>query len=245
MGGIWEYFLRGATGFVGKTPLGLTGRSYRESLAVFGRENFTAAIQALPTRLAAHFDSRAGHLSATALLGAESKIGDDFVLLLDLRLFSHTKGQAGETERPFFTNLADFGLKLLDSRRSQPWLDEESRQAMRLELESLKAPAGCTGSSLSLPPPETVLPRLLSLLDPTLPIVIFSSTHRTELIEPFRDYGNIITGFHKPVLGGLSEGWELAVREMHRDFLDAVDRAAAILRVRQLLSPFQKNLLLN
>jgi hypothetical protein len=236
MAELWSRFVAGALGFYGP-------KSNR--FATLGKTNFSTAIQALPERLAAHFNSRAAYLGAEALLGAGTSMGDDYVLLLDLRLFSHTSGQTGAAEVAFFANLADFGLRLLDSRRNLPWLNQDTKKAMRLELESLKEPSTSTTGCLSLPPAETLLPRLLSLLDPTLPIVIFSSTQRAELIEPFRDYGNIITGFHKPVLGGLSGGWDLAVREMHRDFLDVMDRAAAILRVRALLRPLQKPKLQN
>lgn len=235
MADLWNRFVAGALGFYGRQ---------RDRFAVLGRGNFNEAIQALPSRLAAHFDSRVAHISASALLAIESKVGDDFVLFLDLRLFSQTKGKVGETEDVFFQNLSDFGLKLLASKRNLPWLNEEEKDAMRLELETIIKAEGCSEGG-RLPPLETLLPRIISLLDPTLPVVIFSSTHRTELIEPFRNYGNIITGFHKPVLSGLSDGWESAVNDMHRDFLEAMDRATAVLRVRRLLRPFQKPLLAN
>lgn len=44
----------------------------------------------------------------------------------------------------------------------------------------------------------TLLPRLLALMDMTLPIVIFSSTGQRALVEAFQPYSNIITAFQKP-----------------------------------------------
>ncbi|MCB1092388.1 MAG: hypothetical protein KDL87_12705, partial [Verrucomicrobiae bacterium] len=180
-------------------------------------------------------------LTAETLAGAPAKLGEDFVLFLDLRLF-RTSGtdQPSKAERAFYEGLAEFGLRLLDSKRSLPWIDDEGRESLWRELQQVLMP-----TRPGLAPPETLLPRLLSLLDPSLPIVVFSSTHRTEFIEPFRSYGNLVTDFHKPVLTGLAGDWDEAVREMHSAFVDAMDRAAAILRVRRLLRPFQKPALAN
>ena len=239
MASLWEYFLRGATGFTGNARFGDSGRSYRDSFSNCGGRDVEAGIAGLPERLSTFFASRRAHLDAETLAGVPSKLGEDFVLFLDLRLFR--AGSAGQpAELSFYQSLAAFGQQLLDSRRSLPWIDEEAREALRVELRQVG-----DLPTAGFPPPETILPRLLSLLDPSLPIVIFSSTRRTELIEPFRGFGNLITDFHKPVLTGLADDWEASVREMHASFLDAVGRAGAILRVRRLLRPFQKPLLSN
>jgi hypothetical protein len=241
MASLWEYFLRGATGFIGDSTLGDTGRSYRDSFAICGGKEVDSGIAGIPERLSVFFETRKAYLNAEVLAGCPSRLVEDFVLFLDLRLFRSTAtGQATEAERAFYHGLASFGLRLLDSRRSLPWIDDEEREALRNELRQAS-----NSAATGLAPPETLLPRILSLLDPTLPIVIFSSTHRTEFIEPFRNFGNIITNFHKPVLTSLAGDWEASVCEMHTAFIDAVDRAAAILRIRSLLRPFQKPLLLN
>jgi hypothetical protein len=243
MAGLWDYFLRGALGFAGSDTLEGTGRSYRESFEVLAKDDFAKGIRELPGRLTSFFESRKACLGADVLLGTETRIAGDFVLFLDLRLFaSSMSGKAGEEERAFQSEIAEFGRKLLGSRRNMPWVDQEGRNSLILELDRLVAPpeARIHSEPLNLPPTETILPRLIGLLDPTLPIVIFSSTHRTEFIEPFRNYGNIITNFHKPVLTGLAGDWSAMVREMHAEFLTAIDRAAAVLRVRRLLRPIQK-----
>lgn len=46
----------------------------------------------------------------------------------------------------------------------------------------------------------TLLPRLISNLDFSLPIILFSSTGKRQIVETLRPYGNIITNFEKPRL---------------------------------------------
>ncbi len=100
-------------------------------------------------------------------------------------------------------------------------------------LAAATSPDHSTCAELVLPPDETLLPRLLSLLDPTLPIIIFSSTHCTDLISPFRDYGNIITKFRKPILTCMNRDWSGVVKGLRADFENALEQASGILKVRQ------------
>jgi hypothetical protein len=46
----------------------------------------------------------------------------------------------------------------------------------------------------------TLLPRLLAMVDPSLPIVLFSSTGRRDVMELLKPYANILTGWEKPRL---------------------------------------------
>ena len=50
------------------------------------------------------------------------------------------------------------------------------------------------------------LPRALALVDMSLPILLFSSTGRREVISLFAEYGNIITSFVKPRFAELCDG---------------------------------------
>ena len=225
MSQIWEYFLRGATGFAGDRLFGNTGRTYRECFECFGPGGFRKEIGALPQRLIAFLESGRERLSATDLLGTPSKIDDHFTLFLDLRLFGKSDGEISEW---FYSDLVELGRKLLtDATRPRPWLDTQSLSELGEDLKG-------TGKHLK----ETLLPRLISLLDPTLPIVIFSSSHRTELVESFRDYGNVITTFRKPILGGLTQDWAETVTELHGDFTVAIERAIKILKTRWTFQSF-------
>lgn len=231
MADIWEYFVRGALGFAGDAPFGKTGRTFKESLNVFGQHQFHKEIALLPERLRTFLKSGEPFLQASHLTGIASKAGDQFVLFLDLRLFPKLDGaQPGKEETEFLKAIAEAGVELLSSRRNVPWLtDDAAKAALRKECEEM-----CAGRMPATP--ETLLARVISLLDPTLPIVIFSSTHHTGLIDPFRGYGNIITRFRKPVLTGMTRNWPAIVRELHADFTAALEQAAGILRTRRNLA---------
>lgn len=243
MADLWEYFVRGALGFVGNGMFSGTDRTFSESFASLPREQFFKEIVLLPGRLSLFLESERHFLTADVFISGEQKITDRFVLFLDLRLFPDQATSSGsEARNGFFRNLAAFGLKLLDSPRSLPWINEEGKTRLREELVCYLVDSTghmpATRTAQTLPPEETLLPRLLSLLDPTLPIVIFSSTHRSELIDPFRDYGNIITTFRKPILSGLTTDWVEIVKELHLDFGSALEQAARILRVRDTIWTF-------
>lgn len=225
MSGIWEYFLRGATGFAGDIPFGNTGRSHRESLDCFGGTRFREEIGKLPGRLEAFLESGRRRLRVADLLGGPTKIDEDFVLFLDLRLFATADRELAER---YNEELRSLGRQILTAPAlSRPWLDAGTFSSLEEELD------GVGGH-----PKETLLPRLISLLDPTLPIVIFSSTHRTELIDPFRDYGNIILDLRKPVLSGMSD-WPALVWETYRDFHAAITAASGILATRKFLTKLE------
>jgi len=75
----------------------------------------------------------------------------------------------------------------------------------------------------------TLLPRLMSLVDPSLPIVLFSSTGQREIVEALRPYGNIITAFEKPRLSANPDpGLAAATAAKFRDaMLAALDLVLA------------------
>jgi hypothetical protein len=244
MADIWEYFLRGALGFAGDGEFRGMRRTFRESFVTSDREGFGETIQGLPSRLGDFLDSGKRFLTADVLVPGQHKIQDRFVLFLDLRLFplAGASRDADEQAR-FLQKLAGFGLKLLDSGRNLPWLEKEGRNRFREELQSLQRTPSSQPSADSkaqaLPPSETLLPRLLSLLDPNLPIVIFSSTHHADLTEPFRNYGNLITSFRKPTLRGMSGSWTDMVKGLHEDFTSALNQSVSVLRTRDAIQSFE------
>lgn len=209
MSELWQWFLQIALGFCGS-------EAEAERFVTTAPGQFQEMAKSLPARLDALIQSGRERIAADDLVPGDLSLKDQFVLFLDLRL-----GLGTELQR----RLEALGKKLLRSGRNLPWLTDASRAALEDELQG-----GKTG--------ETLLPRLLALIDPTLPIVIFSSTHRRELIEPFRDYGNLITTFRKPVLSGMTSPWAETVRELHGDFVSALEQAARILRARQTFRSF-------
>jgi hypothetical protein len=192
-------------------------------------DSFTGLVQ----RLADFVESERSHLSSADLIPASETAKDganeNFVLFLDLRL--------GLGEQ-FFEKLSKLGLKLLESGRDLPWIaGRAERESFRTQLDAFASgkPPTQTPPSSAPPPQETLLPRIVSLIDPTLPIIIFSSTHGTDLIEPFRNYGNIITKFRKPILTGLTRAWHETVKDLRGDFHLAIENASRILEARSLL----------
>jgi hypothetical protein len=89
-----------------------------------------------------------------------------------------------------------------------------------------------------------MLPRLLTILDPTLPIVLFSSTHKRQLLEPLRGIPNIVTDFVKPVFGpGMGE-WRSVVENTMEHFHRSMEKAVSILDAREsilMVSEIQSN----
>jgi hypothetical protein len=201
--------------------------------------SFFETIRGLPERLMDFLRDKKRHfLSAHEIIPSNRVIQDRFVLFLDLRLFPDAEStDPNDARHRFLRQLADFGITLLNSERHLPWLDEKGKARLRKELARFRErpPRSLAENSPgeALPPEETLLPRLLGLLDPTLPIVIFSSTHRSELIDPFRDFGNIITTFRKPILSEMTRDWRIVVKELQADFVTSMEQAARILAVRR------------
>jgi hypothetical protein len=127
------------------------------------------------------------------------------VLLLDLRLFS---GNA-EAEREFLKTKL---LPLVNHFTDKPdlaWPGFCSKDPASLFSRAKDAVEGKNGKKLIADTQEhhevlTWLPRVVALADMSLPIILFSSTGRRDLVEPFKPYGNIITSFEKPRLHDLA-----------------------------------------
>ncbi len=69
-------------------------------------------------------------------------------------------------------------------------------------------------------------------MDLSLPIVLFSSTHRREIIEGLKAYGNIITIFEKPRLLAVTQDETVALAKVQ--FQQAVERALDLVATRRL-----------
>ncbi len=222
MAEIWGGFL--ATSFGGNPAFLRTTRPGQFADCVAGGEwdLTTDGLSGLPARLAKVIsEGRERLCSADMVPKAKGQDGhaasrEHFVLFLDLRL---GLGAA------FHAQLRKVARMLLDSSRNLPWFPtEQDRAAFKAELDDEKAG-------------DTLLPRLVSLIDPTLPVVIFSSTHHTDLIDPFRNYGNIITAFRKPTMAGTAGmQWEVIVSDLRGQFQSAIEQASRVMRIRRAFS---------
>lgn len=116
------------------------------------------------------------------------------VLLLDLRLFpTSTVDQASTEEQEFLRSLLAFCTAAVVS-----WPRDD-----RLDAAVAAAKRRCDGGREELAA-LTLLPLLLSHADPSLPIIIFSSTHQQEITNAFRHRPNVIASFSKPIVTGYS-----------------------------------------
>jgi hypothetical protein len=112
------------------------------------------------------------------------------VLILDLRLWLESK-----TRKKFMTEL----VRICDRLKSQGINDEGFKQALAAAKECV---AGEVVSEIQM---LVLLPLLISHYDPSLPIVLFSSTHQRDVTELLAHRPNIITKFAKPILTGYGE----------------------------------------
>ena len=89
--------------------------------------------------------------------------------------------------------------------------------------------ATCDPSKL---PPEalTLLPLLLSHVDRTLPIVLFTSSHQRVVSEMLQHCPNVITSFAKPLVSGYGEA--ISPADSVRDLEDAIKKAIELHEVR-------------
>jgi len=215
MSDLWSDFVQGAL-----------GRSV--PLRTCEKGKFADEMKELPTRLTKALEDETRRTLDTSDLfptPAGETATADFVLFLDLRLHLDDKFRAA---------LSKVGWLLLQSERNLSWL-EKGRERLESDLRRFADTTQPARPENPNDPEETLLPRLLSLIDPTLPIVIFSSTHSTDLSDPFRDYGNIITTFRKPVLSGLNASWAQMVKELRANFASAMEQASRIIETRRLI----------
>lgn len=114
------------------------------------------------------------------------------VLLLDLRLW--LRGEPAK-KQAFLGQLVDLcdqlGARGIESAAFQTALAQARQAAIRPEAAEIA--------------PLALFPLLLSHYDPSLPIVLFSSTQQRSLIELFAHRSNIITAFSKPTLSGYGD----------------------------------------
>ncbi len=173
------------------------------------------------------------HLRIGKGLQPSEQIGSEacnVVLFLDLRLFQPEQ-RAGEADfvRRKLLPLAEKAVDgvSLDSPMAWPGFRAEEIAEIR---EWLGNPAhdDHPGRVLSL----TLLPRLVALVDPFLPIVLFSSSGNRRAVTPLMPYGTIITEFEKPRLWGVDPSH--IVDESLAGFARAVERALFLLRARRL-----------
>jgi hypothetical protein len=121
---------------------------------------------------------------------------------------------------------ADDPYYAIERKRRLPWPGflEEELKAARHWTDSQ------SGETQDYLLALTFLPRLFALTDCSLPIVLFSSTGRREILDALRPYGNIFSEFEKPrFFGALTEGF---LDDTRRGFAAAIAKAITFLGTR-------------
>ena len=137
------------------------------------------------------------------------------ILLLDLRLFT----PLSPDERLFTQDVANLARRFVDTAREGPYFDGS-------ELDSVGHDVAGRATML------TLLPRVLAQTDFSLPIILFSSTSRREIVVKFHGYNNIFTDFSKPRPFG-EASLDVAERA-EKTFAAALRQALQLAAARQL-----------
>lgn len=182
---------------------------------------------AAPLHLLSQLQFKEGqHDKRFAFAPSEGPVGND-VLLLDLRLFAGDVAR----ERAWTSSLVKLCERFTGTKHAWPGFGATELEEILTWTRGLDSAS--VGSEQLAGRARTLLGRLLALTDMSLPIVLFSSTADSDLLEQFKEYGNIITTFHKPRTFGSS------VREdrlrLEDLFADALGQARVFQAARQFI----------
>lgn len=149
------------------------------------------------------------------------------ILFLDLRLFSRKKIKE---EAGFFQTLLDKARKL-NKKENLPWEGFTDDELERIKIWINDAESRGREDSV-YHEALTLLPRIISLIDLSYPVILFSSTGQRKIVGRFKEYGNIITNFDKPRLVSVLPG-NIAAQTAEQ-FAMAINKAVSILVARDI-----------
>lgn len=156
--------------------------------------------------------------------GARSTLSE--ILFLDLRLFG---ARPGRDEIEFFKRLLELAKQVEEGKSEHPlpWpgFTKDELTAVERWLEQA-TPRETAEYRVGL----TLLPRLVALVDPRLPVIVFSSTGRKEIVDSLSKYDNIVLEFDKPRFFGDAEDVLMSAK---RRFEAAMERALKLGRARR------------
>lgn len=157
----------------------------------------------------------------------------DTILFLDLRLFNRRSTQE---EFAFLRELLALAEQAEDKeafRRYLPWRGFTHHELNQVRVCVNNERVEDEGYFIAL----TLLPRLIALVDPMLPIVLFSSTGQRRVSESLKGYGSIITDFDKPRFFGSVSG--NLIEESRQRFERAINHALTLIKGRTVCRQFQ------
>lgn len=158
------------------------------------------------------------------------------ILFLDLRLFS---GKNLKDEAIFIKALCGIAEKFVDNndskdKKNRPWPGFSSTEIDQVRQWCDSDKKNQDGEDSEYIDALTFLPRILSLTDLSLPIVLFSSTGRRHISEKLKGYDNIITDFDKPKF--TVDMPDDIAEQTKRKFQEALEKALRIIEGRKMLN---------
>ncbi len=190
------------------------------SIALYGATSVDAIVEKLAS---ASFDRR--DFGFRLNQSSKSAPTTPEVLFLDLRLFESKSRDA------FGSTIARLWYRIQAKVCSGAGLAWES-----LSQDAAAIDVWVNDSKRPEPPVEviTLLPRLLSLASPLLPIILFSSSGRTEVRERLKSYKNIFTAFEKPRVISAADAMSKSMQTLEQVLDEASQFCSAAYSLAQL-----------
>lgn len=188
---------------------------------VFGRRNLYAG-SAAPSEPTSEFD----------------------ILFLDLRLHGISGASSeGDSETTWTSKLLGFVDGALSGLISQHPLSDGQKPAFDAAVDAARQRRLAVGRGEEVVVRQlALLPILISIVDPTTPIILFSSTRHRAVLELLRPFPNIITAFAKPAITGYGGEDHTALNSIAQSLKQALNEALVLHEKRclcDLISEFE------
>lgn len=134
------------------------------------------------------------------------------ILFLDLRLHGISGAPVErDNESKWTTKLLAFVQGGLEAVISKHRLTDAQQHALGVATRAATQRLAGTGDAETIVAQLALLPIAISICDPTVPIILFSSTRQRVVLELLQPFPNIITSFAKPALTGYGEEDQLTL----------------------------------
>ncbi|MCM2374576.1 hypothetical protein [Aporhodopirellula aestuarii] len=152
------------------------------------------------------------------------------LLFLDLRLYER---ESLNLERDFFVRVIDTYESWSTRSKSNGWPVIGNDELTRLRQWAVKeSNEKASRSDEMYHSAVTLLARLIAGVDPSLPIVLFSSTNQKVITEELKEYGSIFTQFAKPTL--MADSNSRDIDAVMLNLAEAFEHACRLVKARRL-----------
>lgn len=165
------------------------------------------------------------------------------ILFLDLRLHG-ISGASRELDKEtrWTSQLLGFADGALSGLISQYGLSAGQRHAFDAAISAARKRLGGDHGAEEMVGQLALLPILISICDPTMPVILFSSTRQRAVLDLLKPFPNIVTAFAKPAITGYAEEDLTALASVVPSMVDALHDALVLHEKRclwDLISEFE------